>query len=112
MFSALVVRRDRLIVVLGGLWPCIAALRLPRIMPKPKKPLLVTSSPAPVGEVDERFLSLCLDLGQIAEPTRFWNPDGSGEVVGLPSFDFERRKLLNMSRALAPAYLRIGASLC
>ena len=110
MFSALVVRRDRLIVVLGGLWPCIAALRLPRIMPKPKKPLLVTSSPAPVGEVDERFLSLCLDLGQIAEPTRFWNPDGSGEIVEGPPFDFTRPQLINMTAELAPCYLRIGGT--
>ena len=70
----------------------------------------VGASDEAVAELDERYLSVCLDLGQVAEPTRFWNPDGSGEVVGLPSFDFERRKILNMSRALAPAYLRIGGT--
>ena len=70
----------------------------------------VGASDDAVAELDERYLSVCLDLGQVAEPTRFWNPDGSGEVVGLPSFDFERRKILNMSRALAPAYLRIGGT--
>jgi len=70
----------------------------------------VGASDDAVAEVDERYLSVCLDLGQVAEPTRFWNPDGSGEVVGLPSFDFERRKVLNMTRALAPAFLRIGGT--
>lgn len=57
------------------------------------------------------YLSFTLDLGQIAEPTRFWNPDGSGETVGQRrSFDFTRKKLINLTRALAPAYMRIGGT--
>lgn len=88
------------------------ALAAPRFVVRPHMTVRVGSSDEAVAELDERYLSVCLDLGQVAEPTRFWNPDGSGEVVGLPSFDFERRKILNMSRALAPAYLRIGASRC
>ena len=88
------------------------ALAAPRLAVRPHMTVRVGASDEAVAELDERYLSVCLDLGQVAEPTRFWNPDGSGEVVGLPSFDFERRKILNMSRALAPAYLRIGASRC
>ena len=86
------------------------ALAASRLAVHPHMTVRVGASDEAVAELDERYLSVCLDLGQVAEPTRFWNPDGSGEVVGLPSFDFERRKILNMSRALAPAYLRIGAS--
>ena len=63
-----------------------------------------------VSEVDERYLSFCIDLGQIAEPTRFWNPDGSGETTGRPSYDFGRVRLRNLARALAPALLRIGGT--
>ena len=70
----------------------------------------VSASKDAVAEVEEQYLSVCLDLGQIAEPTRFWNPDGSGEVVGQPTFDFERSRIRNMTKALAPAYLRIGGT--
>ena len=34
----------------------------------------VSASKDAVAEVEEQYLSVCLDLGQIAEPTRFWNP--------------------------------------
>lgn len=60
--------------------------------------------------VSERYLSICVDLGQIATPTRFWNPDGSGEVICRPPFDFARPQLINMTAELAPAYLRIGGT--
>ena len=52
-----------------------------------------------VSEVDERYLSFCIDLGQIAEPTRFWNPDGSGETTGRPSYDFGRVRLRVLERS-------------
>jgi heparanase 1 len=70
----------------------------------------LSASDAPVHTVDERYLSFTLDLGQIAEPTRFWNPDGSGETIGRPSFDFASERMRNMAAALAPAYLRIGGT--
>ncbi|KAL1516048.1 hypothetical protein AB1Y20_002660 [Prymnesium parvum] len=63
-----------------------------------------------LGRVDERYLSFTIDLGQIAEPTRFWNPDGSGETIGRPTFDFANPRLRHMAAALAPAYLRIGGT--
>lgn len=63
-----------------------------------------------VNEVDERYLSFTIDLGQIAEPTRFWNPNGSGETTGRPSFDFGNDRMRNMAAALAPAFLRIGGT--
>lgn len=75
-----------------------------------KKTTRVTASAQPVSKVDPRYLSVALDIGQIAEPTRFWNPDGSGECSCRPSFDFSSTRLSNLSAALAPAYLRIGGT--
>ena len=63
-----------------------------------------------VGTVDARYLSVALDVGQIAEPTRFWNPDGSGENASRGTFNFSRPRLSNLAAALAPAYLRIGGT--
>ena len=68
------------------------------------------ASDAAIHEVDERYLSFTIDLGQIAEPTRFWNPDGSGETTGRPTFDFASKRMHNMAAALAPAFLRIGGT--
>lgn len=70
----------------------------------------VTASKDAIAELDERYLSVCLDLGQVAEPTRFWNPDGTGEIVDCATFDFDRPVLRNMTAALAPAFLRIGGT--
>jgi hypothetical protein len=71
-------------------------------------------SPAPIGAVSERYLCFCIDLGQIAEPTRFWNPLGAAgetlEIRGFPSYDFRRSRLRRMTSAFAPAYLRIGGT--
>ena len=48
-------------------------------------PTSVTAAKSPAGTIDERYLSFCVDLGMIAQPTRFWNPDGSGgEPVSVP----------------------------
>ena len=70
----------------------------------------VSASAEPVFVVDERYLSICIDIGQIAEPTRFWNPDGSGETVGGPSYNFANERLVNITAALSPGYLRIGGT--
>ena len=72
--------------------------------------VLLRASDAAIHEVDERYLSFTIDLGQIAEPTRFWNPDGSGETIGRPTFDFASERMRNMAAALAPAFLRIGGT--
>ncbi|KOO21831.1 16s ribosomal RNA methyltransferase [Chrysochromulina tobinii] len=59
-------------------------------------------------------MCFCVDLGQIATPTRFWNPLGAAsdslEVIGRPTFDFARPRLRGLAQALAPAYLRIGGT--
>ena len=70
----------------------------------------LSASTASIHEVDVRYLSFTIDLGQIAEPTRFWNPDGSGETVGRPTFDFANERMINMTAALAPAFIRIGGT--
>ena len=71
-------------------------------------------SAAPIAHVDERYLCLCVDLGQIAEPTRFWNPAGAKgstlETVNRSTYDFGRVRLRNMASALAPGLLRIGGT--
>ena len=74
-------------------------------------PTSVTAAKSPAGTIDERYLSFCVDLGMIAQPTRFWNPDGSGETVGeRPPFDFSRPRLRRLCGALSPAYLRVGGT--
>ena len=75
---------------------------------------LLVISAAPIASTDERYLCLCVDLGQIAEPTRFWNPDGAKgstfETVNRTTYDFGRLPLRNMAKALAPGLLRIGGT--
>lgn len=73
-------------------------------------PISVRTSAEPIHKVDERYVSFTIDLGQIAEPTRFWNPDGSGETVGRPSYDFANERIRRMAGALSPAYIRIGGT--
>ena len=50
-------------------------------------------------------MCFCVDLGQIATPTRFWNPLGAAgdslEVIGRPTFDFARPRLRGLAQALA-----------
>ena len=70
-------------------------------------------SSQPVARISNR-LCFCVDLGQIATPTRFWNPLGAAgeslEIIGQPTFDFARPRLRKLAAALAPAYLRIGGT--
>ena len=82
---------------------------LRRMEPLPQRRIRIRVSRR-VGTVDARYLSVALDIGQIAEPTRFWNPDGSGENASRGSFNFSRPRLANLATALAPAYLRIGGT--
>ena len=74
----------------------------------------VVISLTPIAHTDERYLCLCVDLGQIAEPTRFWNPAGAKgstlETVNRSTYDFGRIRLRNMASALAPGLLRIGGT--
>ena len=56
----------------------------------------------PLSEVDERFLSVAVDAGQVVG-TKFWD-------AGAAAYDFSRPRLLRLARELAPAYLRIGGT--
>ena len=49
-----------------------------------------------VTQVDPRFLSVALDSHIVAE--------------GWKNFDFKSPRVLNMARALSPAYLRLGGT--
>lgn len=74
-------------------------------------PLLISAGP--IANISDR-MCICIDLGQIAEPTRFWNPLGaqgtSFEVTGRPTYDFTRARVRAAAAALAPGYLRIGGT--
>lgn len=68
--------------------------------------------PAPLSlaaVVDERFVSFAVDLDQLAGGT-FWDPAGGPTTVPVPPYDFSRERIRNLTRALAPAYLRLGGS--
>ena len=77
--------------------------------PGGKPPLRLTLSPRPAHAVDKRYLSISVDLGQIAHPRRFWNPKGTGETAH-HHFDFKHPNVKTAAAALAPAYLRIGGT--
>ncbi len=64
--------------------------------------------------VDERYLSFAIDTSVVVGG-KWWNPKAEGREprsggVHAPVFDFDRPRLDALTRALAPAYLRIGGS--
>jgi hypothetical protein len=70
------------------------------------------STSVAVATVDERFLAVAIDTGQVVG-AKFWAPLDAGpppyEQVVKP-YDFTRPKLRALAQALAPAYLRIGGT--
>lgn len=62
-----------------------------------------------VAEVSERFVSVAVDVDQLAGGT-FWDPAGGPDMVAAPPYDFSRARLRTLAGALAPAYLRLGGS--
>jgi heparanase 1 len=64
-------------------------------------------------ELDERFLSVAIDTSQLVGG-HWWSQTGRVEVgrgaQRTAPFDFARPELLQLARALAPAYLRIGGT--
>ncbi len=64
--------------------------------------------------VDERYLSFAIDTSAVVGG-KWWDPEASGPETGsgtvnAPVFDFDRERLDTLTRALAPAFLRIGGS--
>ena len=69
---------------------------------------------AVIHTVDERYLSVAVDLSQVTGG-KWWNPDAEGTeggsgTVSAPVFNFDRPQLNAMVSALSPSYLRIGGS--
>jgi hypothetical protein len=64
-----------------------------------------------VRRLDDRFLSFAIDSAQMTGG-HFWGKDDVGAEGDerVPPFDFSRPRLINLTRALAPAYLRIGGT--
>lgn len=67
-----------------------------------------------VRTVDERYLSFAIDTSAVVGG-RWWDPKAEGSEFGsgtvkAPVFDFDRSRLDALTRALAPAFLRIGGS--
>lgn len=68
---------------------------------------------APSFEVSPQFLSVAIDISQVAGG-RWWSPEGRVEVgrgsKQVEPFDFTRPQLRHLAKALAPAYLRVGGT--
>lgn len=70
-----------------------------------------------VARLDDRFLSVGLDLGQVAG-TKFWDPEGGGPDDGaatggsarMEPYDFGRPALVRMLQGFGPGYLRLGGT--
>ena len=67
-----------------------------------------------IREVSARYLSFAIDTSAVVGG-KWWDPEASGPEMGsgtvnAPVFDFDRPRLDVLTRALAPAYLRIGGS--
>lgn len=64
------------------------------------------------AEVDERFLSVAVDIANVVGGA-FWDPDrnaGAMATAQVPPYDFSRPALRSLAEALAPAYLRVGGT--
>ena len=67
----------------------------------------------PLAKVDERYLSFALDTAQLVGG-KWWDAaakptSGRGQTKVVP-FDFSRPELIKLTKALAPAYFRVGGS--
>ena len=67
----------------------------------------------PLATVDERYLSFALDTAQLVGG-KWWDKSakpttGRGQA-NVPPFDFENPRLIKLTRALAPAFFRVGGS--
>jgi heparanase 1 len=67
----------------------------------------------PLHELDARFVSIALDTSQVLGG-RFWSRSARVDVGRgsdhVQPFDLARPRLLELARALAPAYLRVGGT--
>ena len=81
--------------------------------PKPKTARIDGVALAPIACVDERYLSFSIDISVLAGG--FWW-EGSAKTqqglgaVRVPAFNLANTKLDVLTRALGPAYLRVGGS--
>jgi heparanase 1 len=69
------------------------------------------STTSGVATIDERFLAVAVDTGQVVGG-KFWAPVDAGGPAQQPvvPYDFTRPKLRALAQALGPAYLRIGGT--
>lgn len=77
---------------------------------QPDVTITVTTN-APLATISERYLSFAVDTAQVVGG-EFWNPDetSSEPEVSVQPFDFASPRLRTLTRALAPATLRIGGT--
>lgn len=86
-----------------------ACLASPAVAARPEV-VRVDPAAAPfAADVSDRFVSFAVDVDQLVGGT-FWDPGGGADEVRLVPYDFGRPVLRNLTRALAPAYLRLGGS--
>ena len=98
----------------AGLAPIrlLPAALLALALPAPAATPVLRIDPARLSlaaEVSERFLSVAVDIDQVVGGT-FWDPAGGPTQVQVEPYDFDRLRLGNLARPLAPAWLRLGGS--
>jgi hypothetical protein len=82
----------------------------------PSAVVVTVDGSTPIATVDERFLSVGLDVAQVSGG-RFWDPAGgvdpsatAGGGREVEPYDLGRRRLVTLLSELAPAYLRLGGT--
>jgi heparanase len=90
-----------------------APARTPPLGSEPEPVRVELGLDRPLHELDPRFLSVAIDTSQLVGG-HWWSQSGRVEVgrgaQRVAPFDFSRPELLELARALSPAYLRIGGT--
>src|SRR6516225_1838177 len=72
---------------------------------------LTVATDRAAATVDERFLSIAVDIAQVVGG-KFWTAGvtANGGMGPVQPFDFTRSRLGNLVKPLGPAYLRVGGT--
>ncbi len=68
----------------------------------------------PAAQTSDKFLSFSIDISQLVGG-KWWNPDakkaeGGSGTVGANLFDFSNPNIIELTKELTPAYLKVGGS--
>jgi heparanase 1 len=105
-------------VVIGIVVAVFLLVAYPGSMVGKEKVSVEVNTEKVVFETSDKFLSVAIDLAQVLGD-KWWDPKADVEwgLVGSRQgrydsepFDFNRKRLINMSKALGPGYLKIGGA--